>query len=236
LLQIISHLHRRFTSFTPSLLPLLTSLLAPPSKQSLASLTQEQRDKEDSARISRQRPVLRVCTELALVGILGPEWVVKVIKDLLSNDPSLSSLPLLSLFLRSYSYPYLSILPPSTKSQIPQSTEPGTLSSSTSNTTSSSTEPTEPNGTTNMNAFPSLPSSDTPLLVPAEIQTKFRKLLLTYYDSVCKKLLIEHTKLQEQDRKNHEAYIRSGEIFQDREAQYEKMARGYERVLQGAAT
>jgi regulator of nonsense transcripts 2 len=49
----------------------------------------EQREKEDNARIIRQRPILRVCSELALVGIIkdssgrsGVEWIMKAVKDL----------------------------------------------------------------------------------------------------------------------------------------------------------
>lgn len=38
-------------------------------------------------------------------------------------------------------------------------------------------------------------------------------------------------RLQEQDKRNHEAYIRSGEIFEDRQQAYEKMTKGYERLL-----
>lgn len=43
-------------------------------------------------------------------------------------------------------------------------------------------------------------------------------------------------RLQEQDRKNHEAYIRSGEIFEDRQQAYEKMTKGYEKLLAGCQT
>ena len=54
-------------------------------------MAHEQKEKEDAARISKQRPVLRVCSELALVGIIrdkdapnrsGGEWVMKTLKDL----------------------------------------------------------------------------------------------------------------------------------------------------------
>jgi thymidylate kinase len=38
-------------------------------------------------------------------------------------------------------------------------------------------------------------------------------------------------RLQEQDKRNHEAYIRSGEIFEDRQQAYEKMTKGYEKLL-----
>lgn len=67
----------------------LSAALAAPTRASLASLPPEQREKEDSVRVARQRPVLRVCSELALVGIIrdapdrsGGEWMMKVLKEL----------------------------------------------------------------------------------------------------------------------------------------------------------
>ena len=89
-LQIISAIHRRFpTSFTPSAVVSLSVALAAPSRASLATLPPEQREKEDAARVARQRSILRVCSELALVGIIrdapdrsGGEWIMKVLKEL----------------------------------------------------------------------------------------------------------------------------------------------------------
>lgn len=59
---------------------------------SAAQTSAEQKEKEDSARVTRQRPVLRVCAELALVGTIrdapgrsGGEWVMKTLKDLVSR-------------------------------------------------------------------------------------------------------------------------------------------------------
>jgi len=83
-------LHFRFPkTFTAPLLTSLLATLAPPSRASLAALSAEQRDKEESARIVRQRPALRVSSELALVGILrdgpnrsGAETIMKTLKDL----------------------------------------------------------------------------------------------------------------------------------------------------------
>jgi regulator of nonsense transcripts 2 len=55
-------------------------------------LTPEQREKEDSARVTRQRPIIRVSSELALVGIIkdapdrsGAEWVMKALKELVNQ-------------------------------------------------------------------------------------------------------------------------------------------------------
>ena len=88
--QVISALHQRFpTKFTPALITILGGALAPANKASLATIAPEQRDKEEAARVSRQRPVLRVCAELALVGVIrdasgrsGGEWIMKSLRDL----------------------------------------------------------------------------------------------------------------------------------------------------------
>lgn len=88
-------LHRRFPStFTPTLVSALGVALAAPPRATLAALSQEQREKEDASRVTRQRPVLRVCAELALVGIIrdapgksGGEWIMKSIRELVRVFP-----------------------------------------------------------------------------------------------------------------------------------------------------
>lgn len=226
--EVISALHRRFpTAFTHPLISSLSAALGAPSRAALSALPPEQREKEDSARVSRQRPLLRVCSELALVGIItdgqkrsGGEWIMKVLRELLSNDPTLSSLPLLSIFLKSYSRPYLGLTPPQSK-QISADAEPGTLSSATTNAT--------------QGEFPTL-LHENEELVEQDIRDRFKRMCEGYFDSVSKKLTIEHKRLQDQDRRNHEAYIRSGEIFEDRQQAYEKMTKGYEKLLASCQT
>ncbi|TRM69332.1 transcription factor [Schizophyllum amplum] len=223
--EVVSALHRRFpTSFTPTLVTDLGSALAPLARDYLSSLAPEQREKEDAARITRQRPILRLCSELALVAIIrdgpnrsGGEWIMKTIKGLLSNDPSLSSLPLLSTFLKAYSRPYLGITASSsvTKQQTSADAAPGDLASSTAQATAE---------------FPAL-TKDADELIEQDIRDRFRRMCEGYFESVSRKLLIEHKRLQEQDRRNHEAYIRSGEIFEDRQQAYEKMTKSYEKLL-----
>lgn len=185
----------------------LTTALAPPSRAALAALGPEQREKEDSARVTRQRPVLRVCAELALVGIIrdgpdrsGGEWVMKTVRDLvsagcsyaelsftlwwqLSNDPTLSSLPLLLVFLKSYSRPYLGLVPPTSSKQISATSEPGSLSENASE------EAAQMNGANG--AFPAL-VNESEELVEKEIRDRFRKMCEGYFDNVAKKLVIEH--------------------------------------------
>ncbi|KAF8967853.1 armadillo-type protein [Flammula alnicola] len=224
--EVISAVHRRFPkTFTPALVNNLSLAISAPSRASLASLTPEQREKDDSARVTRQRPMVRVSSELALVGIIkdapdrsGGEWIMKALKDLLSNDPSLSSLPLLTTFLKSYSRPFLGIVPPAPSRQISANAEPGSLSSNQVQGDGESTH------------FPPLLKEEEEL-VEQDIRDRFKRMCEGYFDNVCKKLVIEHKRLQEQDKRNHEAYIRSGEIFEDRQQAYEKMTKSYEKLL-----
>jgi regulator of nonsense transcripts 2 len=135
---------------------------------------------------------------LALVGIIkdapdrsGGEWIMRVLKELvypitsrsrllllltyspvetqLSNDPSLSSLPLLTTFLKSYSRPYLAITPP----QSSKATTEG-------DPTSDGTEDTE-------KAIP-----QTEEFVEKDIRDRFKRMCEGYFQNVSKKLVIEH--------------------------------------------
>jgi len=44
------------------------------------------------------------------------------------------------------------------------------------------------------------------------------------------RVLIPFQRLQDQDKRNHEAYIRSGDIFEDRQQSYERMTKTFERM------
>ncbi|CAJ0753201.1 10510_t:CDS:10, partial [Entrophospora sp. SA101] len=69
--EVISVLHQRFPdTFTPFLTHTLARSLAPPSKQQLAAMAAEQREKEEISRISKQRILLRIAGELWLMGVL----------------------------------------------------------------------------------------------------------------------------------------------------------------------
>lgn len=222
--EVICSLHRRFpTSFTPALVNLLSSSLAAPSRATLQTLTPDQREKEDALRVSRQRPALRVCSELALVGVIrdsparsGAEWIMRVIKELLSNDPSLSSLPLLSTFLKSYGRPYLGLTPSHGK-LMPGDAEPSRVTDEATNAATAAFDEGEG-------------------LVEQDVRERFKRMCEGYFENVARKLSIEHKRLQEQDRRNHEAYIRSGEIFEDRQQAYERMTKGYEKLFASCQT
>ncbi|KAG8813394.1 hypothetical protein FRC17_001599 [Serendipita sp. 399] len=208
--EVISAVHRRLAmTFTPRFVEMLAQSLSPPPRNvsAVSSANLDLQEKEIAARITRQRPVFRVSCELALVGIIGKnttspegksggEWIMKLTKDLLSHDTTLSSVPLLITFIKGYGRPFLGVSTNSNADEIPESEE----------------------------------------LVEKEVRDRFRKMCEGYYDNVSKLLVKEHKRLQEQDRRNHEAYIRSGEIFEDRQQAYEKMTKNYERLLSNCQT
>ncbi|CAI2187929.1 7012_t:CDS:10, partial [Funneliformis geosporum] len=69
--EVISALHQRFPdTFTPFLTHTLARSLAPPNNKQLASLSPEQREKEESTRNMKQRILLRIAGELWLTGVL----------------------------------------------------------------------------------------------------------------------------------------------------------------------
>lgn len=86
---------------------------------------------------------------------------------------------MLTTFLKSYAYPYLGLAPLSpTAKQIPNSSEPGTLSSVTEE---------------NEAAFPALSlAKDEDELVEQDIKDRFKRMCEGYFDNVTKKLVIEH--------------------------------------------
>ncbi|KAJ1992241.1 mRNA decay protein [Coemansia spiralis] len=70
-IDIISALHSRFPlQFTVPLIKLVLKGLMPPILSALAAMSPEQREKEEQARLSRQKTLLRVVAEMYLNGLL----------------------------------------------------------------------------------------------------------------------------------------------------------------------
>ncbi|KAJ1304793.1 hypothetical protein OPQ81_005929 [Rhizoctonia solani] len=196
------------TPTRPPLVAILSKELAAPSRTALNALSPEQREKDESARIVRQRPLLRIACELAMVGVIsdspgrgGGEWIMKVVRELLVNDPALGSLPLFTTFLKGYSRPFLGLAPPTPAKQVSAEVEAGDLASTVAQESTNGAS----NGATVLN--------ESEELIEKDIRDKFKRMCEGYYDNVAKKLVKEHNRLQDQDRRNHEAYIKSGGNF-----------------------
>ncbi|BGP19262.1 hypothetical protein JCM10213_008219 [Rhodosporidiobolus nylandii] len=206
--EVVSAMHQRFPDlFTPPFSSLLLQGLKPGSSSATDS---DIREKENNARIVKQRGLLRVVGELEAVGIIRKEggkgvtgevtWAA--LKELLTSDKEALAIvaPLAIAFAKHLGSIFLPPVDPTSSAE---------------------------------HDFPSLSESagqdadDT--LVPREMKDKFRKLLVAYFEALGKREQRLHLELQRQDKRNHEAYIRSGEVFEDREKNYEKAVKAWER-------
>ncbi|WVQ81313.1 hypothetical protein IAT38_003436 [Cryptococcus sp. DSM 104549] len=218
--DVIMHLHTRLTpDFLPQLLQPLLAVLSSSSAVTapIGKDGEKDKEREDKERLAKQRPVLRIVAELAMVGaweegaVKGCTEVGKVLKGLMTNDPQYSNLPLLSTFLKYFGRAYLGPNPtPAGKEANGQAADSDTKRDEL------------PEGVNE--------------LVPVDVQKKMRELFDNYFSTASKTLVKGQIKLLEQDKRNHEAYIKSGEIFEDRQQAYEKMIRAIERLTTGVQT
>lgn len=195
---MISALHQRFgTAFTPPLTVNIIRALAPANPQQLASLTADQREKEESARLVRQRVFLRVTTELWLVNIIRSisdantivdvkvspakgttktksvdvdtsPLPLAVLKELLGKDKDHINLPVLVAFTKNFSYDVLGVKQTNVKKPVDLPAE----------------ESKE--GIT-----PQAQSIDEPLC-PPDIQEQFRVIVSKYFVSVKAHIIRSH--------------------------------------------
>jgi regulator of nonsense transcripts 2 len=260
--EIVSALHERFgpTEFTEYLGWLIGRGLSTPEKSQLKSLAQDVREREEKERLARQRVLLRVATELWLVGVLrslddvarpdfeakgkdngkiadpaakskatasaaksgsadGEPFPLEALKDLLGHDREHINLPLVVLFIKSFAWDILGIKPRGVDGR-KTVTEDGTteVRGKADDATSSDAE-----------EF----SEDPPFTSP-ELRQRFKNVFLRYFEDVEAHLIRDQKNLTAQARRNAEAYVRSGEVFEDRQANYEKQTKAQERLIANA--
>ncbi|KAI0482879.1 armadillo-type protein [Xylariaceae sp. FL0804] len=256
-IEIVSALHQRFgpAEFTEYLGWLLGKGMATPDKSLLKTLAPEVREKEEKERLVRQRALLRVITELWLVGVVrtlddvrpddatrgatgknaelkiksassakggGAEpFPLEVLKDLLGHDRDHVNLPLLVIFVKSFSWDVLGVK--STGAEGRKAVEEDGATKSTDPAAERSDGLNEGNG-----------SSDDPPLSGPEIQERFKNILKRYFEDVKSHLLRDQKNIAAQRGRNSEAYVKSGEVFEDRQANFEKQLKAQERLASNA--
>lgn len=247
--EIVSALHQRFgtSEFTEHLAWLLGKGMATPDKSLLKTLSPEVREKEEKDRITRQRALLRVVTELWLVGVLrtlddatrpddatkgaagkstelkqrnpnkpqsGAEpFPLEVLKDLLGHDREHVNLPLLVIFVKAFSWDILGVKPTGSD---------GRKSVGEDGTATQEAEAEEVDS-----------STDQPFTT-AELRDRFKSILKSYFDDVVAHVVRDQKSIQSQARRNAEAYVKSGEVFEDRQANYEKQVKAQDRLVANA--
>ncbi|KAK9453273.1 putative nonsense-mediated mRNA decay factor [Dipodascopsis uninucleata] len=284
--EVSSTLHQRFsTAFTPILLFYLLRGFVNPSNTQLATLTPEQREKEDSARLTRQRALLRLLTEFWLCGLVrtsadaksaadalfsinetrstssnpslsmtsksrhgtlsaggtsgnisntntigtqgigSTEWKptnavsdpipLEVLTVLLNEDKDCRYVPVAVSFLKSFSYEILGLnLKSKERPEVNENASAAVVSAGSEDI---SEEPCFPEG-----------------VVTYEIRHKFRALFLRYEKHLSAYIIAKHRHIKEQEKRNNSAYMRSGVIFEDRQAMFEKSVKTMDKVRSGA--
>ncbi|KAK3638788.1 mRNA decay protein [Elasticomyces elasticus] len=262
--EIVSALHQRFgpEEFTCYLGWLLGRSLSTPDKAQLKALSNEVRDREEKERIARQRILLRVATELWLVGALrsledvvrpeeagkakdsgkgvdvapkakangvridasDPEpFPLEVLKDMLSHDREHVNLPLVVLFVKTFAWDVLGSQAATSQGRKHVAEDGGTLVANS--TLDSATSTDEDDGL----------EKDIPFTSP-DLQQRFRNIILRYFDDVKTHLIRDQSQLAAQGKRNAEAYVKSGEVFEDRQANYEKAVKAQDKLIASAQT
>lgn len=268
--EIISALHQRFgpAEFTTYLGWLLGRGLSTPEKAHLKALGQDAKEKEERERLVRQRALVKVVTELWLVGVLRslddvsrPEdaptrgkdvgnaansrlgeatpktkpsqgvvktdqvadsepFPLEVLKDLLGHDREHVNLPLVVHFVKSFGWDVLGIKSSFGEGRKTVETNGTIVAGSEAGSQSSAEEDSV--GTTAI--------ADAPFTAP-ELQQRFRNILNRYFEDLKSKIVKDQKTITVQARRNAEAYVKSGEVFEDRQANHEKQVKAFEKLL-----
>lgn len=251
-MEIVSALHQRFGpgEFTEYLAWLLGKGMATPDKGILKSLAPEVREKEEKERITRQRALLRVVTELWLVGAIrtlddankpddatkgaagksaelktrssaskggnAEPFPLEVLKDLLGYDREHSNLPLLVIFVKTFSWDILGVKSSSSEGRKTVGEDGATNTVNEDGQDESGED-----------------SAEQPFTEP-ELRERFKSVLKRYFEDVKGHIMRDQKSIQSQARRNAEAYVKSGEVFEDRQANYEKQVKAQERLVSNA--
>lgn len=254
--EIVSALHQRFgpAEFTEHLGWLLGKGMATPDKSLLKTLAPDVREKEEKERLVRQRALLRVVTELWLVGVLrtlddvkpdvgaaggkdsgmklkalssnksgaAEPFPMEVLKDLLGHDREHANLALLVVFVKAFSWDILGVKSAGAE---------GRKLVDEDGTTKNPDDAAEPvNGADG--ASDSI--SDDPPFASPELQERFRNILKRYFEDVKAHLIRDQKNIVAQKGRNSEAYVKSGEVFEDRQANFERQLKAQERLVSNA--
>lgn len=259
--EVVSALHQRFgpNEFTRYLGWFIGRGLSTPDKAQLKNLTQEVREREEKERIARQRVLLRVATELWLVGVLKSLEDVSRPEDVARSkeggkaadnvkaktngaraedaDPEPFPLEVLKDMLshdrEHVNLPLVVLFAKSFAWDI--------LGSKSGNNEGRKTV-AEDGGTAPENGtFESATSTedeatiadDTPLTPPA-LRERYKNILIRYFDDVKAHLARDQRHLASQSKRNAEAYVKSGEVFEDRQSNYEKAVKSQEKLVSSA--
>ncbi|KAI9824459.1 MAG: hypothetical protein M1832_001994 [Thelocarpon impressellum] len=149
---------------------------------------------------------------------------LEVLKDLLGHDREHANLPLVVLFVKSFGWDVLGVR---------DSAAEGRKVVAEDGATTLASDVEETSGPEDAAAAAVVPADD-PALTEPGMQQRFRNVLARYFEDVKAHLVRDQKTLSSQARRNAEAYVKSGEIFEDRQNSYEKQSKAQEKFVHNA--
>ncbi|QQK42986.1 Nonsense-mediated mRNA decay factor (Upf2), putative [Penicillium digitatum] len=141
---------------------------------------------------------------------------LEVLKELLGHDRDHTNLPLAVLFVKSFSWDIVG------SKLAEDGRKPGEVDGATT-ISAADAQTTETNEDAHL-------ETDLPL-TPEKTQQRFRSILSRYLEDVKAHVVRDQRALAQQNRRNAEAYVKSGEIFEDRQANFEKQSKVLEKLV-----
>jgi regulator of nonsense transcripts 2 len=146
---------------------------------------------------------------------------LEVLKELLGHDREHTNLPLAVLFVKNFGWEVLGIR---------STAEEGKRTVRADEATEETVKECFEDGS-DSELDPKSSTADDELLVPQSLRQRFRNVLSRYLEDVKSQVVRDQRALNSQSRRNAEAYVKSGEIFEDRQANFEKQAKAQEKLI-----
>ena len=149
---------------------------------------------------------------------------LEVLKDLLGHDREHLNLPLVVLFVRTFTWDVLGVKSTAADGRKTVELDGATTTAGTETGEFSSTDEDNASGAT----------ADDPPLASSELRQRFKNILDRYLEDVKVHVVRDQKSMTAQGRRNAEAYVKSGEVFEDRQANYDKLLKAQEKLIANA--
>ena len=151
---------------------------------------------------------------------------LEVLKELLGHDREHANLPLAVLFVKSFAWDVLGIKIARDETRKNVAANGATTSDVKENALA---------GTSGDESASEKQEDDTPIVAPS-LRQRFMNVLVRYLDDVKSHVVRDQKTLNSQNRRNAEAYVKSGEIFEDRQANFEKQTKALDKLIANTQT
>ncbi|KAL5614330.1 uncharacterized protein BROUX77_000167 [Berkeleyomyces rouxiae] len=164
-------------------------------------------------------------TKTVRSGASADPFPYEVLKDLLNHDREHANLPLLVVFVKYFSWDILGANPPTAEGRRTTDDE------NPVNGTEENPESSAKDGDTENSPAKDDVQDAHPPFASVELQNKFKNILTMYFEDVKRHVIRGQQAITEQARKNSETYVKAGEVFEDRQASFEKQLKVQERLV-----